>query len=65
MRKPPELNLIQVPQRLVARNVFPLKGKLRGTISRVDAPPVPERSWRDLIRRLTRSLTQGPKGPGR
>ena len=65
MRKPPELSLIQAPQRLVARNVFPLKGRLRGTISLVDTAPAPDRSWRDLIRRLTKSLTQGPKGPGR
>ena len=65
MRKPPELYLIQAPERLVARNVVPLKGNLQGTISLVTAPPSRERSWRDLIRRLSRNLTPGSKAPAR
>ena len=68
MRKPPKLYLIQAPVRLVARNVLPLKGNVRGgrgAILLVDAPPPPDRSWRELIRRLTRDLTRGPKGPAR
>jgi hypothetical protein len=68
MRKPPKLYLIQAPERLVARNVLPLKGNVRGgrgAILLVDAPPPPDRSWRELIRRLTRNVTPGPKGPAR
>jgi len=68
MRKRPELYVIEAPERLVARNVLPFKGNARGArgaILLVEAPPPPDRSWRELIRRLTRNVTQGPKGPAR
>ena len=67
MRKPPELYVIQEPERLVARNVLPLKANVRatrGAVSLVDAPLPPERSWRDLIRHLTRyPAAPKPAGP--
>jgi hypothetical protein len=67
MRKPPELYVIQEPERLVARNVLPLKGSVRagrGPVSLVDAPLPPERSWRDLIRNLTKNpAPPKPVGP--
>jgi hypothetical protein len=45
MRKPPHLHVVGESEALVVRNVLPLK----------PAPHSPERSWRDLIRQLTKN----------
>jgi len=67
MRKPPPLLALAEPQPLFVRNVLPLKSpapsrRRKPVVVPLEAPLPPERSWRDLIRQLTKNPVPPKRG---